>query len=357
MKQLGLALALALCAMGTASAQELSASIHPALPHVEMVRAGQALNFDVVVRNVGTQALTLTAMRVSYADASGRVLLTRNADTSGSMPALTPLGSLEIAPGGERLFINPFPVAPADLAIARARAHLTFSVGETEQTQEVEAMAGVSNAAPLVLAMPLRGRVLVWSAHDEMAHHRRFDYALPPLRAFGMVSNAGRYAYDLVIVDDQGRMSTGDDTVSETYLGFGMPVLAPVSGTVVEVRSDMPDNGEWNPQTLPTDPNVLFGNHIVIEAQPGVFVVLAHLKQGSPTVHEGERIREGQQLANIGHSGSSLFPHLHVQVMDGRDSHAEGLPSVFENYERLIGDRAVRVRRGPLETGDIVRAR
>ncbi len=218
-------------------------------------------------------------------------------------------------------------------------------------------MAGVSNAAPLVLAMPLRGRVLVWSAHDEMAHHRRFDYALPPLRAFGMVSNAGRYAYDLVIVDDQGRMSTGDDTVSETYLGFGMPVLAPVSGTVVEVRSDMPDNGEWNPQTLPTDPNVLFGNHIVIEAQPGVFVVLAHLKQGSPTVHEGERIREGQQLANIGHSGSSLFPHLHVQVMDGRDSHAEGLPSVFENYERLIGDRAVRVRRGPLETGDIVRAR
>ena len=118
----------------------------------------------------------------------------------------------------------------------------------------------------------------------------------------------------------------------------------------------MPDNGEWNPETLPDDPNVLFGNHVIIE-HDGAYVVLAHLKQGSVSVAVGDRVRVGQPIAALGHSGSSLFPHLHVQVMDGRDSHSEGVPSVFADFERRVGERTIRVREGSVETGDYIRAR
>jgi murein DD-endopeptidase MepM/ murein hydrolase activator NlpD len=67
-------------------------------------------------------------------------------------------------------------------------------------------------------------------------------------------------------------------------------------------------------------------------------------------------VRESEQIANVGHSGSSLFPHLHVQVMDAPTSRGEGVPSVFENFERLGGARPAPVRQGPIGTGEYVRA-
>lgn len=335
---------------------QVTARISPEHPYAEPVRAGQALNFDILVRNDGAAPVELTALRVVFEDARGRALLTREADNSGSAPALNALGALTIAPGEERLFLNPFSVTDADFQIRAVSARLTFSAEGAEENIEVNASAALSTRAPVALALPLRGDLHIWSAHDEMAHHRRFDYALPPLKAFGMVSNAGRYAYDLVMLDTQGRRAVGDEGVEANWIGFGAPVLAPADGVVVAVRGDMADNGEWDPETLPQDPNVLYGNHIIIE-RDGAYIVLAHLKQGSPHVAVGDRVRRGQQIAAVGHSGSSLFPHLHVQVMDGADSHSEGVPSVFTDFERRVGERVIRVREGSVETGDYVRAR
>ena len=117
------------------------------------------------------------------------------------------------------------------------------------------------------------------------------------------------------------------------------------------------DTGEWDQSQIPTDPNIIFGNHIIIEHAPGRFLVLAHLRQNSPTVRVGDRVRQGQVIGALGHSGSSLFPHLHFQVVDAPSFLAEGVPSNFENFDRIVGDRAVRVRRGSIETGDYVRSR
>jgi murein DD-endopeptidase MepM/ murein hydrolase activator NlpD len=293
---------------------------------------------------------------VFYEDAGGRILMSRKADGAGSAPSIAAIGERRVAAGAEHLYFNPFPAAPTELAIERVRTRLTFSVAGAEAPLELEASAALDRRPAVALSLPLRGDLLVWSAHDLMAHHRRFDYAIPPLRAFGMVSNSGRYAYDLVIVDDQRRMSHGDEGAPENWLGFGRAVHAPVDGVVVSVRADQPDNGQWNPEALNDDPNILFGNHIVIE-HDGAYVVLAHLKQGSLRVGAGDRVRAGDQIANVGHSGSSLFPHLHVQVMDAPTSRGEGLPSVFENFERLGGPRPATVRRGPIGTGEYVRAR
>ena len=46
-----------------------------------------------------------------------------------------------------------------------------------------------------------------------------------------------------------------------------------------------------------------------------VFVLLCHLRQGSLKVGKGDVVKAGQQVGEIGNSGSSIQPHLHLQVM------------------------------------------
>ena len=340
----------------SASAQ-VTARIGPETAFVEPVRAGQALNFDVIVTNQSQTPVELSSIEVTYLDAGGAVLFQRDADGNGSNPAISTLAGRAIGVGEERLFFNPFPVIAPELPVSSARVRLEFSIEGQDAPLEIVASREVRRNATVNVRLPLRGELLVWSAHDLMAHHRRFDYAIPDVRAFGINSNSGRYAYDLVILDSEGRRVVGEASVAENWVGFNAPVMAPGDGAVVEVRSDMPDTGEWDQSQIPTDPNVIFGNHIIIEHAPGQFFVLAHLRQNSLTVRVGQRVRAGEVIANVGHSGSSLFPHLHFQVVDAPSFLAEGVPSNFDNFDRIAGERVIRVREGSVETGDYVRAR
>ena len=45
------------------------------------------------------------------------------------------------------------------------------------------------------------------------------------------------------------------------------------------------------------------------------YVLLCHLKRGSVKVKQGDFVSLGQQIAEVGNSGSSIQPHLHIQVM------------------------------------------
>ena len=85
----------------------------------------------------------------------------------------------------------------------------------------------------------------------------------------------------------------------------------------------------------------------------GEFSVLAHMKQGSVTVKAGDRVKRGQKIGELGASGDSMFPHLHYQLQ--RDAKTgEGLPSYFRDFRRLTGKSWVRVKRGHVDTGDVV---
>ncbi|QGZ95065.1 M23 family metallopeptidase [Terricaulis silvestris] len=351
------AFVLAFVLSGQAAAQDINARISPELPYAEPVRQGQALNFDVIVANQSQAMVELSSIEVTYLDARGSVLFQREADANGSNPSINTMAGRVIGVGEGRMFFNPFPVIAPELAVSSARVRMEFSVEGQDATLEVIANRDVRRDATVNVRLPLRGNLLVWSAHDLMAHHRRFDYAIPDVRAFGINSNSGRYGYDFVMLDSEGRRFVGDENDAENWVGFNAPVMAPGDGVVVEVRSDMPDNGEWDQSQIPTDPNIIFGNHIIIEHAPGQFFVLAHLRQNSPSVRVGERVRQGQVIAALGHSGSSLFPHLHFQAIDSPSFLGEGIPSNFENFDRLAGGAAIRVRRGSVETGDYVRPR
>jgi len=56
------------------------------------------------------------------------------------------------------------------------------------------------------------------------------------------------------------------------------------------------------------------GNYIMIRAGE-YYVLLCHLKKSSAKVKKGDIVSIGQHIGEVGNSGSSIQPHLHIQVM------------------------------------------
>lgn len=165
----------------------------------------------------------------------------------------------------------------------------------------------------------------------------------------GMTLFGTSHAIDFVAVDDRGRSAPRSwrsvlaTEPPEIFVGFGVPVLAPVAGTVVGVHDGEEDHEARRSQLalLPyalgqagrarQGHHTLAGNHVVIEPAPGGPVVLvAHLRRESVAVTVGDRVVSGARLGECGNSGNSTEPHVHVQVSDTMDwDSAQGVPLAF----------------------------
>jgi hypothetical protein len=140
---------------------------------------------------------------------------------------------------------------------------------------------------------------------------------------------------------------------SRDFYCWGESVYAPLDGTVMRVGSGWPDHeyaNFWNmirlwynatyrfrPQMhkgrLDIRPNA--GNHIMIKAREGYIVFLAHLRNGSITVSEGQEVHRGEVLGRVGSSGNSTMPHLHMNLFDQMDDpyRAKVLPFAFDRFQ------------------------
>ena len=58
------------------------------------------------------------------------------------------------------------------------------------------------------------------------------------------------------------------------------------------------------------------GNHILIESN-GVEILLAHFKKGSIKVKVGEIVTTNTILGQVGNTGNTSEPHLHIHVENG----------------------------------------
>lgn len=93
----------------------------------------------------------------------------------------------------------------------------------------------------------------------------------------------------------------------------GVAVLAPADGTVRGVRDGMPDIASNDP-AAPALGGRDCGNGVVIDHGDGWQTQLCHLRQGSVLVRSGDAVRAGQPLGQIGLSGRTEFPHLHLTL-------------------------------------------
>ena len=123
---------------------------------------------------------------------------------------------------------------------------------------------------------------------------------------------AQRGALDLV-----GRVRGGRSTARllprncADFAAYGHEVLAPCDGVVRSARDGHPDRPD--PRSPPP------GNHVVIAADGGEEITLAHLASGSTTVSPGRTVARGETVGRVGNSGNSTEPHLHIHaVRDGR---------------------------------------
>jgi len=96
----------------------------------------------------------------------------------------------------------------------------------------------------------------------------------------------------------------------------GVNVVAAAGGRVVRVRDGVEDLGPtMEERQAMFDNNKGCGNGVVVEHKDGWQTLYCHLKKESIIVEEGQRVRQGDTLAQIGYSGFTEFPHLHFGVL------------------------------------------
>ena len=155
-----------------------------------------------------------------------------------------------------------------------------------------------------------------------------------------------RFALDLTI-KKEGLTHTGDGQRNEDYYCFGVPLVSPAEGIVLEAIDGVPDN---TPGAL--NPMAATGNRLVIDHGNDEYSVLAHLRNGSLQVAVGDRVQAGEHVGDCGNTGNSTEPHLHYQLQNGPVfGVADALPAQFSNY---IADNQL-VARGEPKQGQRIR--
>ena len=124
------------------------------------------------------------------------------------------------------------------------------------------------------------------------------------------------YALDIVGLNNLGMRASsfqGGSDLSD-YVIYGQAIYSPLSGTVIAVE------GKYDDQTPPTtDIEHLAGNYILIESE-GVEILLAHLKKGSIVVKIGDIVTTNTLLGQVGNTGNTSEPHLHIHVEKGGET-------------------------------------
>lgn len=93
----------------------------------------------------------------------------------------------------------------------------------------------------------------------------------------------------------------------------GVKVLAAEDGIVKAIRNDQDDFKYLEKGEIAVLKKEC-GNGIVIDISNGYELQYCHMKKGSVTVKEGQKIKKGDVLGLIGMSGKTEFPHLHLAL-------------------------------------------
>lgn len=136
------------------------------------------------------------------------------------------------------------------------------------------------------------------------------------------------YAVDIVAIDRWGLRAAGFmPTDPAAYRIFGHAIHAPCAGRVVMAVDGLADLPP--PQA---DREHLAGNHVLL-ACGGAWILLGHMRQGTVAVQTGDDVEAGQVVGQVGNSGNTSEPHLHIHAQtpgtDAAPLGGEPLPIVL----------------------------
>lgn len=137
-----------------------------------------------------------------------------------------------------------------------------------------------------------------------------------------------RFATDIIKLNKYGFANSKIlSSSNEDYSIYGEKVYSPVEGEVVNVTVHDDDNIPYG--KLPNNG----GNQITIK-NGNYYISLYHFKKDTIVVNVGQKLKVGNYLGEIGNSGYSPRPHLHIQVVCCEDNKywlGKGVPIIFNN--------------------------
>ena len=149
-----------------------------------------------------------------------------------------------------------------------------------------------SGQQKMIFQLPFYGKWKVMQGHDGEYTHK----------------DDWQYAWDFIVTDEDDKQFKNKGDFPHDYYCYGKSVIAPASGTVVEIINDIPDNDIAKVNLFNN-----WGNSVIIKHSDFLYSSLNHLKPGSICINEGDKIKAGQKIGEVGNSGRSAYPHLHFQ--------------------------------------------
>lgn len=172
------------------------------------------------------------------------------------------------------------------------------------------AYAGRTTSSEVVeLAFPLKGGpFFVISGGSTRAvnmHIHALAFATERMAAYRGQS----FAVDIVKLDAFGLRARGlRPRDPAAYQIFGEALYAPCDGIVLHA-----EDGHSDLYVPETDREHMPGNHVILDCGNAI-VLMAHMRQGSVKVRDGDKVRTGDSVGAVGNSGNTVEPHLHIHA-------------------------------------------
>lgn len=334
------------------NAQNVIIKHKPEQPIIEKTNDKNSVNFDFIISNSSKDTMRLTRLEVRLLDKNNRLIQQKFLDNNGTAPSISTIPNATWNGVSQSLIFNPF----HEVHPLTKKLEYTFTFNNTIEVKETVTPTGYNQ--PVDFNLPLQSKVLVYDGHDFYSHHRRFDYDFTPIKQLGFNGNFMRYAYDFVVLNAEGKQFNGKGENNTDWFGFGTDVIAVADGEIIALETNQKDDKSFDIPGLKNNPLSLYGNYVVIKHGEGVYSMYGHLKNESSKAFKiGSKVKKGQKVGQIGTSGSSFFPHLHFEMRNSIDHDAEGLPSYFSNYSLFLGSTQKDIKKGTVNTGDILQSK
>lgn len=271
---------------------------------------------EVIARHDLPRAVDVRQIEVALVDGFGRLLSREQHDTPAALAGLLRIATADgeaepWRPAGTTVFGSTERAAAFVAALSPARPAWAMVAMTTDDGSSQRVVVPLDVYDGPLLLWPTAAGSEPWVATSTAGNPAHWMGGA--IVQGGRLSISQRFALDLRQIDGQFQTHPAGATDKEAFYAWGEEVRSMGRGRVVDVVRDDPDF-EIGQAAPPTQHPA--GNYVVVQHGPKAFAVYAHLRRASASVQIGDWVERGQPLAQVGNSGSSSEPHLHVHMAD-----------------------------------------